>query len=505
MGPGAKRLFTMEEVAKHNTKGDCWLVVGKNVYDATRWVERHPGGELTILNCGGMDATDPMWNNHHPRVMEKILPRYQIGKVVSQKVSKEKGADSEGGDSRQVDGSESGGSKKTAAEESKSAAAQNTSGEAVAEDGDDVSALTRDYRQMIKDFERAGMFETDYRYYVKLGVWYATLLAASIFCVLRGETPFVRVALGGFLMGFFFQQVAFLGHDLGHNGVTHERKWDVIMGATVGNLLTGISMGWWKATHNVHHLVTNSVVYDPDIQHLPVFAVTPAFFNDVFSKYHFFEFPFRNSKITHWFISHQHWLYHLIMGVARFNLYAQSFILLLSPRAESRRRGIQNPNTELLLLSGFWVWFGSLVWTLPSLGEVLGFLLLSHFVAGLLHVQITISHFPMDIYEGDDVPLAQEPEFFAAQLKTTMDVDCPAWMDWFHGGLQFQVVHHLMPRMPRHNLRKASKFVQSLAEKHGLVYKSVGFIEANCLVLQTLRKTAGKVHPFLIEGLNAAG
>ena len=31
--------------------------------------------------------------------------------------------------------------------------------------------------------------------------------------------------------------------------VTHERKWDVIMGATVGNLLTGISMGWWKATY----------------------------------------------------------------------------------------------------------------------------------------------------------------------------------------------------------------------------------------------------------------
>ena len=25
------------------------------------------------------------------------------------------------------------------------------------------------------------------------------------------------------------------------------------------------------------------------------------------------------------------------------------------------------------------------------------------------------------------------------QLSTTLDVDCYRWMDWFHGGLQFQV------------------------------------------------------------------
>lgn len=72
----------------------------------------------------------------------------------------------------------------------------------------------------------------------------------------------------------FFQQVAFLGHDLGHNGVTHCRFTDETIGILFGNILTGISVGWWKATHNVHHLVTNSVEYDPDIQHMPVFAVS---------------------------------------------------------------------------------------------------------------------------------------------------------------------------------------------------------------------------------------
>lgn len=48
------------------------------------------------------------------------------------------------------------------------------------------------------------------------------------------------------------------------------------------------------------------------------------------------------------------------------------------------------------------------------------------------------------------------------QLATSMDVECPTWMDWFHGGLQFQIEHHLLPRLPRHNLRYAKGLVKEL-------------------------------------------
>lgn len=47
-----------------------------------------------------------------------------------------------------------------------------------------------------------------------------------------------------------------------------------------------------------------------------------------------------------------------------------------------------------------------------------------------LHVQITISHFGMPT---NDV---QGEGFAEKALRTTMDVECPTWMDWFHGGLQ---------------------------------------------------------------------
>ena len=63
------------------------------------------------------------------------------------------------------------------------------------------------------------------------------------------------------------------------------------------------------------------------------------------------------------------------------------------------------------------------------------------------------------------------------QVRGTMNWSCPEWMDWFHGGLQYQIEHHLFPRMPRHNLREASKLVQPACKRLGLPYHSPTFFE----------------------------
>ena len=56
-----------------------------------------------------------------------------------------------------------------------------------------------------------------------------------------------------------------------------------------------------------------------------------------------------------------------------------------------------------------------------------------------------------------------------------MNWSCPVWLDWFHGGLQFQIEHHLFPGLPRHNLRKASLLVHPLCRDLGLHYHSPSF------------------------------
>ena len=68
----------------------------------------------------------------------------------------------------------------------------------------------------------------------------------------------------------------------------------------------------------------------------------------------------------------------------------------------------------------------------------------------------------METFTKDQpVYTCDENDWFRLQLATTMDVDCSEWMDWFHGGLQFQIEHHLFPRVPRHNLREVQKLVKA--------------------------------------------
>eukprot|EP00928_Gymnodinium_smaydae_P038749 TRINITY_DN2664_c0_g3_i3.p1 TRINITY_DN2664_c0_g3~~TRINITY_DN2664_c0_g3_i3.p1 ORF type:complete len:1003 (+),score=297.36 TRINITY_DN2664_c0_g3_i3:444-3011(+) len=63
--------ITMEEVAKHNTKEDAWIVLNGEVIDVTKWISIHPGGEQAICAYLGQDATDE-WNMiHKPGMVEK--------------------------------------------------------------------------------------------------------------------------------------------------------------------------------------------------------------------------------------------------------------------------------------------------------------------------------------------------------------------------------------------------------------------------------------------------
>ena len=102
------------------------------------------------------------------------------------------------------------------------------------------------------------------------------------------------------------------------------------------------------------------------------------------------------------------------------------------------------------------------------------------------------------------------------QLRTTMNVATHPLLDWVHIGLQFQIEHHLFPRLPRHNLRKARQLVKAVCEKHGIHYHEPGFFQGNVemwrglktaalAARQTTRGDGGFFHSTLWKGLNLDG
>lgn len=54
--PEQAKTFTMNEVTQHDSKEDCWAIISGDVYDLTKFINRHPGGDEIFRACG-TDAT----------------------------------------------------------------------------------------------------------------------------------------------------------------------------------------------------------------------------------------------------------------------------------------------------------------------------------------------------------------------------------------------------------------------------------------------------------------
>lgn len=56
--------ITLEELAKHNTTGDCWTAVEGKVIDLTDYLSKHPGGSAVLSRICGTDGTNAFLGQH---------------------------------------------------------------------------------------------------------------------------------------------------------------------------------------------------------------------------------------------------------------------------------------------------------------------------------------------------------------------------------------------------------------------------------------------------------
>ncbi|KZT18274.1 acyl-CoA dehydrogenase NM domain-like protein [Neolentinus lepideus HHB14362 ss-1] len=76
------KVFTREEVEKHNTDSDLWVIIDSKVYDLTRFKNLHPGGLAVLVDpeIAGQDATEAFYGLHRHEVLERPqYARLQIG------------------------------------------------------------------------------------------------------------------------------------------------------------------------------------------------------------------------------------------------------------------------------------------------------------------------------------------------------------------------------------------------------------------------------------------
>jgi fatty acid desaturase len=83
------------------------------------------------------------------------------------------------------------------------------------------------------------------------------------------------------LIGFSMQQAGWIAHDYIHGRGTA----NFIQGRLMGSLVNGFSATWWSNKHNTHHVYTNYMGVDKDIDNEPIFWLCKIVFKIQFRVY----------------------------------------------------------------------------------------------------------------------------------------------------------------------------------------------------------------------------
>jgi fatty acid desaturase len=323
--------------------------------------------------------------------------------------------------------------------------------------GSDYAALCRQIRQ-------AGMLKRRPAYYsVKIAANLGLFALGGVAFVLLGHSWF-QLFVAAFL-GIVFTQVAFVGHDAGHRQIAGSRRVNDLLGLVHGNLLVGLSYGWWVTKHNRHHANPNHEGRDPDIAS-GVIAFTSG---DAQSRR---RWPARALA------RRQAYLFFPLLLLEGINLHVASVRALLDGETGRSR----SKPVETLLLGVHLVGYLTVLLVFLSPLQALVFLAVHQCVFGLyMGCTFAPNHKGMPILQDED-----KLDYLRRQVLTSRNIRGGRFTDFVLGGLNYQIEHHLFPSMPRPSLRRAQALVRAHCGRHGLAYHESTILSSYGQVLRHL-------------------
>ena len=73
------RTISLKELQGHTSRNDCWMVIDGKVYDVTKFLQDHPGGEEVLLEVAGTDASEAFDDVGHSDDAIEMMEEYFVG------------------------------------------------------------------------------------------------------------------------------------------------------------------------------------------------------------------------------------------------------------------------------------------------------------------------------------------------------------------------------------------------------------------------------------------
>lgn len=321
-----------------------------------------------------------------------------------------------------------------------------------------------DFTALTRTVQEAGLMRRRYGYYwTRFALLTLALVGLGVVFVLVGDSwwQLLVAAALALVMG----QVMFLGHDAAHRQIFRSGTWNDWASLVIANLYAGMSYGWWNHKHSRHHAKPNQVDADPDIRSGAL----------VFTTEDLAE-PRRGAPA--WFAKRQGWLFFPLLLLEGLNLHI-SGVKTIFGRGEVRRRPVEIAFVTVRL-GGY---LALVFWLLP-VGMAFAFLGVQLGLFGLyMGAVFAPNHKGMPI-----VPRDARIDFLRRQVLMSRNVRGGRVTDWFMGGLNYQVEHHLFPSMARPHLRRVQPIVREFCESRGIAYTETSLLGSYAIVIRYLNR-----------------
>jgi fatty acid desaturase len=329
--------------------------------------------------------------------------------------------------------------------------------------------LATDYAELRRTIREHGLLETSPRYYVIKSTLTVALFALGVVLALTLTHP-VLLLLDAVYMGFASTQIGLIGHDIAHRQVFRKRTPVDRVGVLVGNLAIGTSYSWWTSKHNEHHANPNHQTEDPDVS-FPIVAM-------------FAEQMETRPRMVRPFLRWQAYYFMFLFPLQAYSFRAQSIRFLLAGKARF-------PLREWIALAAHVALYAVLLLQFESWPIAIAFLVVHQASFGVYNASIFAPN-----HKGMPSTIGNERlDFLREQVLTARNVRGHPITDFWYGGLNYQIEHHLFPTMPRNRLGKAQPIVKAFCEKRGVDYYETGMLRSYREVIEHLHEVSRSVRP----------
>ena len=250
-------------------------------------------------------------------------------------------------------------------------------------------------------------------------------------------------------------------HDANHGSYSSNSTVNKWMGHTL--TLLGGSVFNWKLQHNIlHHTYTNVIHHDDDVGDKLILRLSPHTEVKWYHKFqHIYAFLFYGIMTAYWV---------LLKDYIQFKKYIKTGVNRQT-KEENRIVFLKILVAKIAYIGVFFV-IPLFVLKLPVTLYLIGYFLM-HFVAGII---LTVTFQLAHIVQHTDHPLPNEignieNTWAIHQLNTTVNFSRKnKWISWYVGGLNFQIEHHLFPKICHVHYPAIAPIVKQTAEEFGISY-----------------------------------